>query len=121
MIRVQGSYPPVGGRPVNPAPRYSKKAAQKAAFPFSTMFTVYALHSAKFNKIYIGYSSDMENRLDAHNIYQTKGYTFRYRPWVVVYTESYPTKKEAMIRERQLKSAKGREFNWNLINYRQDD
>ncbi len=34
MIRVQDSYPPVGGRPVNPAPRYSKKAAQKATFPF---------------------------------------------------------------------------------------
>ncbi|MEQ9378517.1 MAG: GIY-YIG nuclease family protein [Imperialibacter sp.] len=46
----------------------------------------------------MGYSSDMENRLDAHNIYQTKGYTFRYRPWVVVHTECYPTKKEAMIR-----------------------
>ncbi|MEQ8810529.1 MAG: GIY-YIG nuclease family protein [Imperialibacter sp.] len=84
------------------------------------MFTVYALHSAKFNKIYIGYSSDMENRLAAHNVYQTKGYTFKYRPWVVVHTECYQTKKEAMIREKQLKSAKGREFIWKLVNSKPD-
>ncbi|MEM6360301.1 MAG: GIY-YIG nuclease family protein, partial [Bacteroidota bacterium] len=31
-------------------------------------FTVYVLYSPKFNKIYIGYSSDLQSRLDSHNI-----------------------------------------------------
>jgi len=44
-----------------------------------------------------------------------KGYTKKYRPWKVVYTEELNTKTEAMKREKQLKSAKGREFIWNLI------
>ncbi len=42
-------------------------------------------------------------------------YSKRYKPWKVVYTEEYPTRAEAMKRERQLKSQKGREFIWKII------
>lgn len=42
-------------------------------------------------------------------------YSKRYRPWELVYTEEYPTRAEAMKREKQLKSQKGREFVWKLI------
>jgi len=80
------------------------------------MFTVYVLHSKNFNKIYIGYTSDLKNRLDAHNIYAKKGYAAKFRPWTVIHTEEFDTKKEAMKREKQLKSAKGREFIWNIVN-----
>ena len=80
------------------------------------MFTVYALYSSTYNKIYIGYSSNLEDRLLSHNELATKGYTVRFRPWTVVYTEDYKTKEEAMFREKQLKSAKGREFIWGIIN-----
>ena len=31
------------------------------------MFTVYVLHSQSFDKIYIGFTSDIEKRLFAHN------------------------------------------------------
>ena len=79
------------------------------------MYTVYALYSPGSNKIYIGYSSDIVNRVDSHNFFQESGYTKRYRPWDVVHTEEFATKKEAMIREKQLKSAKGREFIWNIV------
>ena len=80
------------------------------------MFTVYALYSSTFNKIYIGYTSNLAERLLSHNELATKGYTVRFRPWTVVYTEDYKTKKDAMSREKQLKSAKGREFIWDIIN-----
>ncbi|HNP16886.1 MAG TPA: GIY-YIG nuclease family protein [Fulvivirga sp.] len=80
------------------------------------MFTVYALYSQKFNKIYIGYTSDIKSRLESHNVYAKKGYTLKYRPWKLVYSEEYSTKKEALVREKQLKSAKGREFIWNIVN-----
>ncbi len=79
------------------------------------MFTVYILYSENHNKIYIGYTSNIEQRLLSHNELGTKGYTLRYRPWKLIYTESFLLKSDAMKREKQLKSAKGREFIWNLI------
>ena len=79
------------------------------------MFVTYVLFSKSHNKIYIGYSSDLESRLLSHNHMATKGWTIKFRPWVDVYTESFETKSEAMKREKELKSAKGREFVWKLI------
>ena len=73
-------------------------------------FTVYALYSPTFNKIYIGYTSDLKNRIESHNIFSKKGYTAKYRPWNLVYSEEHPSKELAMKREKQLKSAKGRLF-----------
>ena len=69
----------------------------------------------KYNKIYIGYTSNIEQRLLSHNELETKGYTLKYRPWKLIYTEVFFEKLEAMKREKQLKSAKGREFIWNLV------
>ncbi len=82
------------------------------------MFFVYALYSLKFNKIYIGYTSNLEQRLESHNHLATKGWTVKFRPWKLVYKEEYINKKDALKREKQLKSAKGREFIWNIIKER---
>ena len=79
------------------------------------MFTVYVLYSEKYNKIYIGYTSNIEQRLLSHNELETKGYTSKFRPWRLIYTEVFSEKSEAMKREKQLKTAKGREFIWNLV------
>ena len=70
------------------------------------MFTVYVLYSEKFNKIYIGFTSDLEKRFVSHNELGTKGWTIKFRPWKIVYTESFETKAEALKREKELKSAK---------------
>jgi putative endonuclease len=82
------------------------------------MFTVYALYSPSFNKIYIGFTSDINNRFLSHNELATKGHTIKFRPWVIAYTEEYETKTEAMKRENQLKSAYGRKFIWDVIHKR---
>ncbi len=79
------------------------------------MFEVYVLYSPKHHKIYIGYTSDLPNRMDSHNIYSKKGFTVKYRPWEILLTEDYDIKREAIIRERQLKSAKGREYIWKIV------
>ena len=73
-------------------------------------FSTYVLYSPTFDQIYIGYSSNVEERLKSHNELARKGWTVRFRPWVLVHIESFDTKKEAMIREKQLKSARGREW-----------
>ena len=80
------------------------------------MFTVYALYSKTYDKIYVGFSSDLEARFLSHNQLATKGYTIKYRPWKIIHTEVFETKTDAMKREKQLKSARGREFIWNIIN-----
>ena len=79
------------------------------------MFTVYVLYSATYNKIYVGYTSDLENRLLSHNVLATKGYTIKYRPWEVLYTESFELKEDALKREKELKSSRGRTFIWETI------
>ena len=79
------------------------------------MFVVYALHSAQFNKIYIGFTSNLEQRMLSHNQLSKKGYTLKYRPWELFYFENFETKSEAMKREKQLKSAQGREFLRSLL------
>ncbi len=79
-------------------------------------YKVYALHSPKYKKIYIGFSSDLDKRMVSHNEKGTKGWTIKYRPWNLVFVETFKTKQEAMLREKQLKTAKGREFIWSLIN-----
>ncbi len=79
------------------------------------MFTVYALYSEKFDKIYIGFTSNLQKRLISHNELGTKGWTIRYRPWKVIHTETFESKIEAMNREKYLKTGVGREFIRNLI------
>ena len=74
------------------------------------MYKVYVLYSDSHNKIYIGYTSNIEQRVLSHNELGKKGWTFKYRPWRVVMVESYDTKSEAMKREKQLKGGQGR--NW---------
>ena len=69
------------------------------------MFTVYVLFSEKYNKIYIGYTSNIEQRFLSHNELSKKGYTIRYRPWLIAYTEEFETKSEAIKREKQLKTS----------------
>ena len=73
-------------------------------------YTVYVLYSHAYNKIYIGYSSDVSSRLVSHNTLATKGWTIKFRPWELVYTESFENKRDAMAREKALKSARGRLF-----------
>ena len=80
------------------------------------MFTVYVLYSESFGKIYIGYTSDLAERFRSHNELATKGWTIKFRPWKIVHTEFFENKIDVMRREQELKTAKGREWIWNLIN-----
>ncbi len=80
------------------------------------MFVVYALYSLTYNKIYIGFTSDLEQRLKSHNKLGKKGWTIKFRPWELIYSEECSLKSEALKREKQLKSATGRNFIRSLIN-----
>ena len=79
------------------------------------MFTVYVLYSEKYDKLYIGYTSDLKKRLLSHNELARKGWTVKYRPWKLIYSEELIDKSTAMNREKELKSHKGRDFIRSLI------
>ena len=79
------------------------------------MFYTYVLYSKTFNKIYIGYTTDLEDRFLSHNEKATKGYTLKFRPWVLAFHEEFETKSAAMKREKELKSSQGRNFIWNKL------
>ena len=82
----------------------------KGGFLFVNTFKVYVLYSRKFDKLYIGCSSNLTNRLISHNELGVKDWTRSYRLWLLIYLEEYPSKSEALKREKQLKSGQGREF-----------
>jgi putative endonuclease len=79
------------------------------------MFTVYVLYSPTFGKTYTGFTSSLSQRLESHNSLATKGYTLKYRPWILLFSEEFETKTEALKREKELKSGKGRDFIKSLI------
>jgi len=79
------------------------------------MFNVYVLYSPSFDKIYIGYTSNIEQRMLSHNELGKKGYTLKYRPWKLIHTEPFEIKSDAMMREKALKSARGRAWIWETL------
>ena len=83
---------------------------------FYNMFVTYCLYSQLFDKIYVGYTSHLINRIECHNHSSTKGFTRSYRPWIVVYLEFHETKTMPLKREKQLKTSRGRDFVRNQIN-----
>ena len=81
------------------------------------MYYVYALYNKESNKIYIGQTDNLEERLRIHNdkVFK-KSYTSRFSgAWELVYKEKLKDRLSALIREKQLKSYQGRQFIKNLI------
>ena len=73
------------------------------------MFSVYILYSPSSSKTYVGFTNNIMRRLEEHNFTESKGFTLRYRPWVLIYTEEIEFKFDAMKREKYLKTGVGRE------------
>ncbi len=73
------------------------------------MIYVYAIKSTTFNRIYVGMSEDVENRLAEHNSGKTQSTRF-YGPWTLFYHEPFEARLEARKREIYLKSGSGKEF-----------
>jgi putative endonuclease len=70
---------------------------------------VYAIKSQTRNYIYVGMTQNLEDRLLRHN----NGYertTKPYRPFDLIYTESFSTRAEGRKREKYLKTGIGKEF-----------
>ena len=81
------------------------------------MHNVYVIKGEKDRRYYIGYTNDIKTRLAFHNTGKN-GSTKNRGPFSVVYLEEFKDRKEALARERKIKSYKGgNEFKKLLENF----
>jgi putative endonuclease len=74
------------------------------------MFYVYLLQNQLDRSWYIGYSSDLKNRISDH-LRGKGGKTTKQKAfWALIYYEAYKNKKDAQGRELFLKSGSGRRY-----------
>ena len=74
------------------------------------MFYVYHIRSIKYpERIYIGYTTDLGNRLRKHNE-GVSVHTASYRPWRLVMYHAFENESKAISFEKYLKSGSGNAF-----------
>ena len=77
-------------------------------------FFVYILQSAKDGRFYVGQTEHIAERVKYHNA----GYSHALRnrgPWRLVHSEAYPTRADALRRERYIKKQESRAFILQLL------
>jgi putative endonuclease len=72
-------------------------------------YFIYILYSPEFKRTYVGQTNNLQNRLSYHNAGKVRS-TKAYAPWVMIHTESYNTRSDAMNREKWFKSSQGRKL-----------
>jgi predicted GIY-YIG superfamily endonuclease len=100
--------PKVGGS--NPLPATKGKKGLAGADPFyiedMSGYQVYIIRCRE-GRYYIGSTMDVERRIAQHNSKTYRCWTNRYNDWMLVYRESFQTRREAVIREKEIKRMKG--------------
>jgi putative endonuclease len=85
------------------------------------MYFVYILHSATFDKYYIGSTEDPDRRLIEHNTSPHNTFTSKFRPWVIAAVFPIAETRDIAVRyERKLKSMKSRFIIQDLISHSGD-
>jgi len=72
-------------------------------------FYAYVIYSRSHDRYYKGHCENIESRLKEHNRGNTKS-TKAFTPWELMYFEEFPTREEAIKRERYFKTAAGRRY-----------
>jgi putative endonuclease len=73
------------------------------------MFFAYVLKSINHDFYYKGHCENLNERLIQHNSGMTESIR-PYIPFTIVYMEAFPTREDAIKREKYFKSAAGRRF-----------
>ena len=68
------------------------------------MFYIYILESTQTGRWYIGSSENVLKRLQKHNAGSVRS-TKAFRPYKIIHTEAYATKKQARQRELTIKKS----------------
>ena len=91
-------------------PEADPPLAEVGTESLDVMFYVYVLLSQRNGKRYVGYTGKAPKiRLAEHNAGASQ-FTNQNRPFVLVYSERFSDKSEAIRREKFLKSGQGRRY-----------
>ncbi|MFH1608877.1 MAG: GIY-YIG nuclease family protein [Patescibacteria group bacterium] len=71
------------------------------------MYYIYVLKSKKDNNLYVGYTENLQNRLNYHNAGKVRSTKHRV-PFEILYFETYEDKYKAFNTEKYYKTAKGK-------------
>ena len=72
-------------------------------------FYVYILYSPDLNQYYIGHTENLKDRIFRHTNSGSKS-TKKADDWILVYSEEFFLRKEAMHRELEIKKKKSRKY-----------
>ncbi len=70
--------------------------------------------SVRTGRLYVGQTRDLLRRLMQHNSGEVKS-TKAFMPWKLIYYQEFPSRAEAMRRERYLKSLKNKKYLLKII------
>lgn len=74
---------------------------------------VYILENSE-GRQYVGSTENIEKRLEKHNRGEVS-YTSKFKPWILAHASSFPTKEQALIYEKYLKSGSGTMFRYRHL------
>jgi len=78
------------------------------------LYYTYVIRSISDSKYYIGYTSDLKKRIDEHNKSISKSTAYR-KPFELLYYEACRNIKDAMHREKYLKTTYGHRYLKNRL------
>ena len=78
------------------------------------MYLVYILYSEKCDRYYVGYSADVQSRLERHNAGKVTA-TRNCTPYTLCSSKFFQTEAEAIREERRIKKQKSRKYTEWLI------
>jgi putative endonuclease len=101
----------------------SRQASETKTQMKAMVYYVYLLEDTLEKSWYIGYTTDLNQRVKNHNEGKGGKTTRQKQSWKLIYFEGYRNEKDALGRERFLKSGSGRRFlkkqlKWYLEQYK---
>jgi putative endonuclease len=73
-------------------------------------FHVYILYSESCDKYYIGQTMNIDQRMAEHNAGRGGSFSSKCSSWKLMHSETFPTRTEAVRREREIKNKKSRRY-----------
>ncbi|GAB4300244.1 MAG: hypothetical protein Kow0098_27470 [Ignavibacteriaceae bacterium] len=74
---------------------------------FNMKFFLYILYSPAALRTYVGQTNNISNRLSLHNSGKVRS-TKAFSPWILIFSEAFSSRADAMKKEKWFKSPVGR-------------
>ena len=81
------------------------------------MYFVYILQSEKINRFYIGYTSNLDLRMQFHENAESRKYTYNADDWTLFFSIACESKTQALAIEKHIKAMKSKVYIENLKKY----